>query len=741
MPRSTKMPDGGKLPKYIRRQTLPIEQPDFITGELIPFAGQLQWMKGYVNSPKYKQRLSKFRNNINDVVDARNRRLDDIGFIHTTTQTPDDPGVYSSMTNSIRMNPVYSRSFGFEPESTKLHEISHAVNSGNSTFTSLTPLEEEYIMDKQVTFGKNRNEHMKKFARDNKISLSQAVTHNWGLHDYAPAEIKSDIDAVRYLMSREGIYDAGTQDINEDILNKARSHPRIKDASLFKRLQSKYDDKDLIDIMNKVASNNKVSSAVARNGITLGKNNKMPTGGKVGPGLPSTIKAPKKRNINDFVNQFLTNFSSPDVTLVSPNQTPSQKLYALQAEADNLFMSKPANLYGKEDPIRLTTGKMRGATPSKKLIKDIAAAADAEGIDRNTLLGLAAQESMFGSGYSAGRREVPVGSSAKSVVSGWDLDTPYRPTDLKKFLKDKGVPGIDLVKTKTGYLYTNAPNVTNEQLNRSIDSMAQVHPELIEQYAQANSNVIPSADVDYFREAAKFIKTKGLNKYNPGDPDYPNKVANSINLVKKDPNLQNYLRSFEKGGTIYSKLRHAAFGDSLEPIYYNNPYQVNNQLQNPIPYDPYRPEYGRSQDIQQGLNNISKYFANESPNMVPNNASMQGPAFDQPEYLLNAKTGKVKQSDYEPMGGGPSIQKGGNKYGIPSIRFNTAGPIMALAGLVNASTQEQEAAEEYARQARRNSMVQGYNPNPYGNGSQIIFANGGQLRPYGTKRAFKPIKK
>jgi len=804
----------------------------------------------------------------------------------------------------------------------------------------------------------------------------------------------------------------------------------------------------------------------------------MPTGGKMDPPLPSLIKAPVKKDINGFVKQFIDKFGNTPTSIPSANTTPSQQLYALQAQADDLFSSKPSVLYKKDDPITLTTGKMRGATPSKRLIRDIATAADAEGVDRNTLLGLAAQESMFGSGYAAGRREVPTGSSAKSVVSGWNLDAPYRPTDLKQFLKSKGVPGIQLVKTKTGYLYTNAPNVSDEQLNHSIDSMAQIHPELIDQYAQSNSNVIPAADVNYFREAAKFIKTQGLSKYNPGDPDYPNKVNNSANLVRQDPNLQSYIRSFAKGGTmnfsskanykkwlayghihgnfeatpgnqkisingnnhkvrhaadgdtirpinrsvrnrskipnsisplspnslnnpdflgrmahnsdqdamnwiinymqspkykerlsnfyknpdniskqrinrvndinifevndplgttgsqytpgsnelymdnnqtrnipggrrddilihelshatnnnisnsnfrltpeeeeymfdkeklygtknvpdgkeslgklykeiarkkkmplsnllmtldetfhdaspseiksdidsfryllkkqgiydastqdmnqeildkarkniglyntfefqrlqknyddkdlidvmnkvasaptkrneVYAKFggkinnnRKAAYGDSLQPIYYNNPYSVNNRLQNPIPFQPYNYSIPNSEPLRQGLQNVTNYFANNPNNIVPNSASAQGPSFYQTENLLNADTDQVSQSKYQPLDNpigdvgqaAPNKVSSSGKFSMPNLHFNTAAPIMAVAGLINATAEQDRINEEYARQARRNSMIEGYNPFPYGTGSQAIYKNGGELSAEKAKKMLKENK-
>jgi hypothetical protein len=194
------------------------------------------------------------------------------------------------------------------------------------------------------------------------------------------------------------------------------------------------------------------------------------------------------------------------------------------------------------------------------------------------------------------------------------------------------------------------------------------------------------------------------------------------------------------------KVKHAAYGDSLQPIYYDNPYVVNNQLQNPIPYQPYTPQIPASEPLRQGLQNVSNYFDNQPANLIPNNASLQGPSFYQPENLLNADTGQVSQSSYQPLNnpfpdiGQPAPTSPGNKFSMPNIRLNTGAPIMALAGLVNSVTQENESAEEYARQARKNSMTQGYNPFPYGTGSQVIFADGGELSSSKAKKMLKDGK-
>jgi len=75
------------------------------------------------------------------------------------------------------------------------------------------------------------------------------------MHDVAPAENKSDIDAFRFLLKQRNIYDAGTQNITPEILEKAKKDPVLRRSFIFKRLKESFNDDSLMDIMNKVAKN------------------------------------------------------------------------------------------------------------------------------------------------------------------------------------------------------------------------------------------------------------------------------------------------------------------------------------------------------------------------------------------------------------------------------------------------------------------------------------------------------
>ena len=173
------------------------------------------------------------------------------------------------------------------------------------------------------------------------------------------------------------------------------------------------------------------------------------------------------------------------------------------------------------------------------------------------------------------------------------------------------------------------------------------------------------------------------------------------------------------------KVKHAYGGALDSNIYGNNPYSVASNLQNNTPFIPYSPN---GSPLNQSMANINNYFATEPSNMIPNEASLEGPSFSDPEYLLNADTNQVSQSNYKPIGTGTSKGSAGKQFKMPNIRFNTAAPILALAGLTGQLSQQQDQIDAQSRKAKRQMNQEVYNPFPYGTGSTAIFGNGGKLK-------------
>lgn len=174
------------------------------------------------------------------------------------------------------------------------------------------------------------------------------------------------------------------------------------------------------------------------------------------------------------------------------------------------------------------------------------------------------------------------------------------------------------------------------------------------------------------------------------------------------------------------RVKHAYGGPIDSNIQGYNPYAVSSELQNDTPYLPYKPV---GSPLNQATANVNNYFATEQSNMIPNDASLEGPAFDRPEYLLDAPDDTVHRSGYDPAPEDKkpkSISKG-SKFKMPNMRFNTAGPILALAGLTGQMAQQKNFNDNQARRINRQFNQENYNAAPYGRGSQAIYKNGGKM--------------
>jgi hypothetical protein len=143
-------------------------------------------------------------------------------------------------------------------------------------------------------------------------------------HDKKPTEVKADMDAYRYLLKKEGIYDAGTQDFTKEHLDKSRK------TFVKSRLNDGFSDENLIWLMNNIANTNKNNGNV----------NMAAYGGK----------------LNSFANGGKLNSTPPSSGTVVTNADPSEKFTgcvtgmckdaAKAAGASEINYRKKNNLYG-----------------------------------------------------------------------------------------------------------------------------------------------------------------------------------------------------------------------------------------------------------------------------------------------------------------------------------------------------------------------------------------------------------
>jgi len=189
--------------------------------------------------------------------------------------------------------------------------------------------------------------------------------------------------------------------------------------------------------------------------------------------------------------------------------------------------------YDYNDAITLKTGKYNLAKVPKKLISDVMDTSKKTGVDFYDLLGLIGQESTFGGGLDQSSKAR--GVTTRNLVSGWDLDQPFKPKDPFMFLADNKAEGVKATKTTHGWI---AEVVDEDKLKNWVDK----NPKVAAKYMELLNKTRNPENVNWLDEAANRIKEKGIASYNAGDKDYKNKVENSKKLLMADPALKEYIK-------------------------------------------------------------------------------------------------------------------------------------------------------------------------------------------------------
>jgi hypothetical protein len=222
-----------------------------------------------------------------------------------------------------------------------------------------------------------------------------------------------------------------------------------------------------------------------------------------------------------------------------------KSLQNVASDADNAFWTKydksnETNTYVNDtNKIKLNTGRFTGANVPSTLIDDLASAANKNNIPVGQMLALAGRESTFGiptkySNYA----------NKAEYVSGWNVSDQYTPYNLYRFLADKKVPGIKTLKSTHGWGFIP------EDKEKIID-YTKTHPELIDEYKSKIAKTLDVGDKNVYDLAAIQLKNKGIQSYNPSDPNYVKMFQKDYDSLKQDKNLMDYL---QKKGYDYENV-------------------------------------------------------------------------------------------------------------------------------------------------------------------------------------------
>jgi hypothetical protein len=173
-------------------------------------------------------------------------------------------------------------------ESTIAHELSHNIQSysggdggwrddgGRKGSGGLNKKEYIDLLKNNLSLYKFKDETRNKLidkVNKSEDSFSRSMYSDVLDHDTRPEEMKADIDALRFELFKDKIYDARTQDFKQEHLDKAKNSLRKQ------RLQKHYTDEDLIYLMNTIAQQNKGQKSsevsIAKNGINQADENSL----------------------------------------------------------------------------------------------------------------------------------------------------------------------------------------------------------------------------------------------------------------------------------------------------------------------------------------------------------------------------------------------------------------------------------------------------------------------------------
>ena len=292
------------------------------------------WMMNYHNSPMFKERFLAQGKTEQDYENAKLMAGENLN----ETQINYFPGV----------GPSQYKDFGRE-----IDIYGSQTDPNNPQFGNTSIPAHEFSHSSQAMYPKMISEDIQKYMKDN---IRNVETD----HDFDPEETRADINATRYLMNKEGINDAGKQKFTKKTLDSLRDNETIKNDGLFNRLQRLYDDKSLIQLMNRVAKADEPMSETQyaayggylKNGGTMGVNAEV-EGGEV-------FETPDGK-MGEFQGPSHENGGIP---IQAPEGT---KIFSKQLKIGGKSMAERKK--AREAKLKSLGGKLK-KSPTDKILKD-----------------------------------------------------------------------------------------------------------------------------------------------------------------------------------------------------------------------------------------------------------------------------------------------------------------------------------------------------------------------------------
>lgn len=196
--------------------------------------------------------------------------------------------------------------------------------------------------------------------------------------------------------------------------------------------------------------------------------------------------------------------------------------------------------------IKLTQGRYNLGKIDTALIDNIVKQSKAKGVNPLDVLAVAGRESTFANEYLNGKEHEQSRNpnDYSQIFSQWQQKQPTK--NLLEFLYEKGVKGINKKVVKQGYQYDfnyNSDPETQNSHDVAKDSVTKsITPKMMAEYESILKNKLKTTPINSLERTIDIIKNNKLASYNPGDKDYPNKIAKEKALLLQEKALVEYIK-------------------------------------------------------------------------------------------------------------------------------------------------------------------------------------------------------
>lgn len=193
----------------------------------------------YVSSPLYQQRASKYYNpaEVSSKTSKALKALKEVKILTDAMRTQATPSEKKVELETEATAPTIA------------HELGHITGARTGKYGTAVKMNQAERMEIM-----NRNKTLQSLSKQKKVPASEIEINEYNEHQISPKENKSDIEALRNILYTEGITKKYGENITPEQFKKALQNKNIKNEKHIKRLQSNFDDKDIIQLNNILAA-------------------------------------------------------------------------------------------------------------------------------------------------------------------------------------------------------------------------------------------------------------------------------------------------------------------------------------------------------------------------------------------------------------------------------------------------------------------------------------------------------